>query len=139
MKYSKSATLSFLEALLVPLVYKEPEEAQKEIIGKIVLVTSDDAIDMIKADRTFKPELVDQIKTIDPQVISNFETGYLKAVEKYGLEEGHKRVKERLYETILKNDPKDTVESLNKRLKLTHTFGVLYAKGIHINLNEEET
>lgn len=139
MKYSKSATLSFLEALLVPLVYKEPEEAQKEIIGKIVLVTSDDAIDMIKADKTFKPELVDQIKTIDPQVVSNFETGYLKAVEKYGLEEGHKRMKERLYETILKNDPNDTVESLNKRLKLTHTFGVLYAKGIHINLNEEET
>lgn len=58
MKYSKSATLSFLEALLVPLVYKEPEEAQKEILGKIILVTSEDAIDMMKVDGTFKPEIV---------------------------------------------------------------------------------
>lgn len=71
-------------------------------------------------------------------MVSNFETGYLKAVEKYGLEEGHKRMKERLIETILRNDPNDTLESLNKRLKLTYTFGVLYAKGIHINLDENK-
>lgn len=137
MKYSKRATLAFLEALLVPLIYKEPEEAQKEILGKIYMVTSEEVIDMMKTDKTFKPELVDQIKTIDPRVVSNFETGYLKAVEKYGVEEGHERMKDRLYETILRNDPNDTREALNKRLKLTYTFGVLYTKGIHIN--EEET
>ena len=138
MAYSKINTLAFLEALLVPLVYKEPEEAQKEILGKIILVTSDDAIDMMKADKTFKPEAIDQIKTIDPQVVSNFEIGYLKAIEKYGLEEGHERMKERLIETILRNDPHDTREALNKRLKLTHTFGIIYTKGIHINLTEED-
>jgi hypothetical protein len=140
MAYSKINTLAFLEALLVPLVYKEPEEAQKEILGKIILVTSDDAIDMMKADGVFKPEAIDQIKTIDPQVVSKFETGYLKAIEKYGLEEGQKRMRDRLYETILRNDPHDTRESLDKRLKLTYTFGVLYTKGIHINIdtNEEE-
>lgn len=138
MKYSKINTLAFLEALLVPLVYKEPEEAQKEILGKIILVTSDDAIDMMKADGTFKAEAIDQIKTIDPDIISKFETGYLKAIEKYGLEEGHKRMRDRLYETILRNDPHDTRESLDKRLKLTYTFGVLYTKGIHINIDNTE-
>lgn len=138
MAYSKINTLAFLEALLVPLVYKEPEEARKEILGKIILVTSDDAIDMMKADGTFKAEAIDQIKTIDPDIISKFETGYLKAIEKYGLEEGHKRMRDRLYETILRNDPHDTRESLDKRLKLTHTFGVLYTKGIHINIDNTE-
>lgn len=138
MKYSKINTLAFLEALLVPLVFKEPEEAQKEILGKIILVTSEDAIDMMKADGTFKAEAIDQIKTIDPQVVSNFETGYLKAIEKYGLEEGHKRMRDRLYETILRNDPNDTRESLDKRLKMTYTFGIIYTKGIHITLNDNE-
>lgn len=140
MKYSRINTLAFLESLLVPLVYKKPEEAQKEILGKIILVTSEDAIDMMKTDGTFKAEAIDQIKTIDPDIISKFETGYIKAVEKYGLEEGHKRMRDRLYETILRNDPRDTRESLDKRLKLTYTFGVLYTKGIHINIdkNEEE-
>lgn len=138
MKYSRINTLAFLEALLVPLVFKEPEEAQKEILGKIILVTSEDAIDMMKTDKTFKPEAIDQIKTIDPQVVSNFEIGYLKAIEKYGLEEGHERMKERLYETILRNSPHDTRESLNKRLKMIYTFGIIYTKGIHITLNDNE-
>lgn len=138
MKYSKINTLGFLESLLIPLIYKDPEEAQTEIVGKIYMVTSEEVIDMMKADKTFKPELVNQIKTIDPKVVSNFETGYLKAIEKYGLVEGHEKMKERLIQTILMNDPLDTPEALFERCKKAHTFGVIYGRGIHINLNENE-
>lgn len=137
MKYSKLNTLGFLESLLVPLIYKEPEEAQMEIIGKIYMVTSEDVINMMKADGTFKKEAIEQIETIDPKVVSNFETGYLKAIEKYGLVEGHERMKERLIKTILMNDPSDTQEALFERCKKAHAFGIIYGKGIHIDLEEE--
>lgn len=138
MKYSRINTLGFLESLLVPLIYKDPEEAQMEIVGKIYMVTSEDVINMMKTDKTFKQEAIEQIETIDPKVVSNFETGYLKAVEKYGLVEGHEKMKERLIETILKNDPFDTREALFERCKKAYAFGVIYGKGIHINLTEEE-
>ena len=138
MKYSKINTLGFLESLLIPLIYKDPEEAQTEIVGKIYMVTSEEVIDMMKADKTFKPELVNQIKTIDPKVVSNFETGYLKAIEKYGLVEGHEKMKERLIETILMNDHHDTREALFERCKKAYTFGIIYGRGLHINLDENE-
>lgn len=138
MKYSRINTLGFLESLLVPLIYKEPEEAQTEIVGKIYMVTSEDVINMMKADKTFKKEAIEQIETIDPKVVSNFETGYLKAVEKYGIVEGHRRMKERLIQTILMNDPDDTREALESRIRKAHAFGIIYTKGIHINLNENE-
>lgn len=137
MKYSRINTLGFLESLLVPLIYKEPEEAQTEILGKIYMVTSEEVIKMMMADKTFKREAIEQFETIDPKVVSNFETGYLKAIEKYGLVEGHERMKERLIETILRNDPCDTREALFERCKKAHAFGVIYGKGIHINLEEE--
>jgi hypothetical protein len=138
MKYSKMNTLGFLESLLIPLIYKDPEEAQTEIVGKIYMVTSPEVIEMMKADNTFKPEVIDQIKTIDPKVVSNFETGYLKAVEKYGLVEGHEKMKERLIKTILMNDHHDTREALFERCKKARAFGIIYGRGLHINLDENE-
>ena len=138
MAYSKINTLGFLESLLVPLLYKEPEEAQMEIVGKIYMVTSEDVINMMKTDKTFKREAIEQISSIDPKVVSNFETGYLKAVDKYGLVEGHERMKERLIQTILMNDPFDTREALFKRCKKAHAFGIIYGKGIHVDLTNEE-
>lgn len=138
MKYSKINTLGFLESLLVPLIYKEPEEAQMEILGKVYMVSSKEAIEMMKNDKTFKKEAIEQIETIDPKVVSNFETGYLKAVEKYGIIEGHKRMKERLIQTILMNDPDDTREALESRIRKAHAFGIIYSKGIHIDLSKED-
>jgi hypothetical protein len=138
MKYSRINTLGFLESLLVPLIYKEPEEAQTEILGKIYMVTSEEVIKMMMADRTFKREAIEQISSIDPKVVSNFETGYLKAVDKYGIVEGHERMKERLIQTILMNDPFDTREALFERCKKAHAFGIIYGKGIHIDLTDKE-
>ena len=125
--------MTFLYACLSAFTNRTDEQIEKEVYSMK---------EIIEKHRNTGDELGMFFSNMSHGLIENFFSGYIKAVEKYGLIEGNNRIKERTIQIILKNKPELTRDGLleyvgrvDKEESLRSIFDIMN-EGIHLQKDE---
>lgn len=135
------STLAFLMSLLGAfLANTNDEECLSEVVTKsLTVIYSDTVKDVFTAiDEDLGNSVMETIGDVDKETIRNFLDGYKIAIEKYGLNRGNEKMREKLIEVIINNSPY-TRDILVREARLTNISAKLMTDGIHIDTTGGET